>query len=401
MEFVFVVLGDSIPDGLLLKAAQWLPTRIVRLQSPTRGALESVLAAERFIQPAAPLLISDGSHVVEWLPTHDIDELLDARGCAAAVTVTRSDDARWSYATVDYDGCVSSVQEKTRISSTALTGLYMWRNGADFLKDAHEAMRSGPRLRGRMYVAPVLNYTVARRAAVRALPVLAVHSLRTHAETAAYADRHYALLRDAEFEEVHAVMRAKWNLRQAQFTWNAACDTRTCVAAYTPATRANFRDDHNALAGIHEAFGNHLLYAVDGSLHLTFLKLTHFAKEPHAPPDDALFEALVYQTMKPFCVEFKEVIVTADSVVMVGVPDAPINDIRQLFLRAFEGAPGHQDICHATLVRFTRPLTEAELKSLAQLSRKLVGVVMHVSELRLATCDYAMRTPRAEVVYKL
>ena len=127
MEFVFIVIGDSISDSLLSRATQWLPARVVRLNAPTRGALESVLAAEQFIRPSAPLLISDGSHVVEWRPGHDIDDLLDARNCAAAVSVTRSEDSRWSYATVDPDGLISSVQEKSRISNTALTGLYVWR----------------------------------------------------------------------------------------------------------------------------------------------------------------------------------------------------------------------------------------------------------------------------------
>jgi HAD superfamily hydrolase (TIGR01509 family) len=401
MEFVFVVLGDSIPDSLLLKAAQWLPTRIVRLQTPTRGALESVLAAEQFIRPCAPLLISDGSHVVEWRPGHDIDELLDVRGCAAAVSVTRSEDSRWSYANVDSDGYVSSVQEKTRISNTALTGLYMWRRGADFVRDAREAVRVGPRVRGLMYVAPVLNYAVSRHERVRAFAVEALHSLRTHAEAAAYAGRHYALARDAEFEEVHAVMRAKWSTRQALFTWNAAADGRTCMAAFAPATSANFRDDHNALLPIHVAFRDHLLYRVNANLHFTFLKLTGFSDEPPAPPNDVLFEALVYQSLKPFCVEFKEIIVTADSILMVGVPDIPLNDIRRTFLKHYEGALGQQDICHATLVRFTRPLTDAEHDSIKTLNRALAGVVMHVSELRLAACDYAMLTDKVELVYQL
>ena len=401
MEFVFVLMGDSISDGLLLKAAQWLPTRIVRLQTPTRGALESVLAAENCIRPGAPLLISDGSHVVEWLPGQDIDALLDARGCTAAVTVTRSEDTRWSYANVDSDGCISSVQEKTRISNTALTGLYMWRNGADFIRDAREAVRLGPRVRGLMYVAPVLNYAVSRHERVRATSVAASHSLRTHAEAAAYASRHYALSRDAEFEAVHAVMRAKWRTRQAQFTWNAAADGRTCVAAFAPATTANFRDDRNALAPIHAAFNSHLLYRVGENLHFTFLKLTGFRLEPHPPPDDVLFEALLYQSLKPFCVEFKEIIVTADSILMVGVPDIPLNDIRRAFLKHYDGAPEQQDICHATLVRFTRPLTDAEHASIAKLNRRLAGVVMHVSELRLAACDYAMLTQKVELVYKL
>ena len=394
MEFVFVVIGDSIPDSLLLKATQWLPTRVVRLNAPTRGALESVLAAKQFIRPTAPLLISDGSHVVEWRPGHDIDDLLDARNCAAAVSVTRSDDSRWSYATVDPDGLVSSVQEKSRISNTALTGLYMWRSGAEFLRDAHEAVVSGPRLRGLMYVAPVLNYVIGRHERVRALDVQGMHSLRTHAEARAYANRHYALSRNAEFEAVHAVMRAKWSTRQGLFSWNAAADTRTCIAAYSPATRFTLRDDNDVLASVHTAFHEHLLFLVDTNLHFTFLKLTGFSEQPHAPPDDILFEALVYQNLKRFAIEFKEIIVTADSILMVGVPDIPLNDIRRTFLKYYDTAPEQQDICHATLVRFTRPLNDAERMSLLKLDRRLSGVIMHVSELRLAACDYAMVSKR-------
>ena len=85
---------------------------------------------------------------------------------------------------------------------------------------------------------------------------------------------------------------------------------------------------------------------------------------------------------------------TADSILMVGVPDIPLNDIRRTFLKYYDTAPEQQDICHATLVRFTRPLNDAERMSLLKLDRRLSGVIMHVSELRLAACDYAMVSKR-------
>ena len=228
-----------------------------------------------------------------------------------------------------------------------------------------------------------------------------MHSLRTHAEAGAYASRHYALSRDAEFEAVHAVMRAKWMKRQGLFSWNAAADTRTCMAAYSPATRFTFRDDKNVLASVHAAFHEHLLFKVDLNLHFTFLKLTGFSEQPQAPRDNVLFEALVYQNLKPFAIEFKEIIVTADSILMVGVPDIPLNDIRRAFLKYYDTAPEQQNICHATLVRFMRPLDDEERTNLLKLNRKLSGVVMHVGELRLAACDYAMLSERDEFVYEL
>ena len=386
MEFVFVVLDDSIPDGVLLKAAQWNPSRIIRLSRPTRGALESVLAARRFIRPAAPLLISDGSHVVEWLPGQDIDELLDARSCVAAVTISQSDDARWSYANIDSDGCVSSVQEKTIVSNNALTGLYMWRSGAEFERDADAAMK----MEGLRYVAPTLNFTVARHAPVRAVTVSAMHSLRTHAEVAAFSLRHYALNRDLEFGSVYSSMRSRWGGKEAIFSWDASKDTRTCVAAYALATASNFRDDRNALAPVQAAFASHLVYAVDVNLHFTFAKLTQFTEHRQPMVDESLFEALAYRTLKPFRIELNEIIVTSDSILMVGVPDIPVNDIRNTFFKYFDGAPAMQDICHMTLVRFTHPLSDDERRALGSLKRSLAGVVLRVTELRLAHCDYAM-----------
>jgi hypothetical protein len=209
----------------------------------------------------------------------------------------------------------------------------------------------------------------------------------------------------ASFEKVHAVMRAKWKHQQAvPFTWNARTDKRTCVAAYAPATRNSFRDNLNALANIHDAFADHLIYTTDANLHFTFLKLTEFSEDPPTPPDGPLFESLVHQYLRPFSIVFTEIIVTSDSILMVGVPDIPVNDIRQAFLLAHErNSPTvqQQDICHATLVRFTRPLNNAERDSLATLNRKLVGVVLRVSDLRLAVCDYAMLSDRNETIYTL
>ena len=398
-EFVFVVLDESIPDGVLLKAAHWQPCRIVRLMEPTRGALESVLAAERFIRPAAPLLISDGSHVVEWLPGADIDDLLDAHSCTAAVTVSQSDDSRWSYANIDSDGFVSGVQEKTIISNNALTGLYMWRSGSDFLADAHEAMQAGPRtLR---YVAPTLNTTIARRGHVRAIRVHAMHSLRTHAEVSAFANRHYAMNRELEFGSVYHRMRARWLGKEANFTWDASTDERTCIAAFAPATTSNFRDDTGVIANIHAVFPGHLLYTVGANLHFTFAKLTPFTLERQPMVNEALFEALLYRTLKPFKVEFKELIVTADSILMAGVPDIPVNDIRKVFFKYFDKAPAMQDICHATVVRFTRALDDRERAALVALKRNITGVVLHVTELHLAHCDYAMLSDKSASVFQL
>ena len=402
MKFVFVVLGDSIPDAVLMRATNWLPTSIVRLPAPTRGALESVLAAERFICEDSPLLICDGCHVDEWRPGSDIDELLDARGCTAAVTVTPSYDERWSYATIDPDGFVSSVQEKAKISNHALTGLYMWRQGKDFIRDAKLAMSHGPRVRGRLYVAPVLNYTISSAGGrVRSVPVRYMHSLGTHSEVLQFALRNYALTRDVEFERVYCIMREKWRDLEARFTWNAATDTRQCVAAYTLATKSNFRDDSDVLSSVQSAFADHLIYTTDRNLHFTFLKLTKFCKGVGESVDAATFESLLYERVKQFAIEFKELIVTSDSVLMVGIPDIPVNDIRQDFRKYFPDMPQEQDICHATLVRFTRALNDNERAFLKSMTRRLAGVVLHVDEIRLASCDYPMLSERNDTIFKL
>ena len=402
MKFVFVVLGDSIPDAVLMRASSWQPTTIVRLAQPTRGALESVLAAEALVFGDSPLLICDGCHADEWGGSGNIDELLDARGCTAAVTLTPSYDERWSYATVDPDGFVSCVQEKARISNNALTGLYMWRRGEDFLSVAKKAMTHGPRVRGTMYIAPALNYTIASTGGrVRAILVRYMHSLRTQSEVARYGMRYYAMNRETEFERIYEKMRNRWRLLEGKVTWDASVDTRRCMAAYTPATGSNFRDDSGTLLAIQMQFADHLVYLPDKNLHFTFLKLTSFSTDAPAAFNVATFESLLHQHVKPFAIEFKELIVTSDSILMVGIPDIPINDIREDFRKYFPDMPHEQDICHATLVRFTRALNTAEMEILKQMRRRLAGVVLHVDEMRIASCDYPMLGEREDIVFKL
>lgn len=401
VRFIFVVLGDAVSDALLYEAtAHSAPTSVVRLRRPTRGALETCLAAAHLLEPGAPLVVVDGRHVVEWPPGQDADDLLllaPAAGDAAAAVVV-CDDPRWCYAAVDASGSrILEVGEKSRISELALTGLFFWRTAASFLADARAVVSSGRRVRGNFFVASALTAAAARGASVRAARVAAMHSLRTQAEVAAYEAVHFARNRVAEAAGVLADMRARWKGAAVTVGVDPRGDARRCLALYAPAAAASLALGAAAAAAMGDIardFSTHLVYDVDDNLHFTFMKLTDFSEQ--APAADATAaaaaEAIVTSRIAaPFYVDFGDIVVTSASILIVGVPDVDVNATRAELARYFPEAPFGQNICHMTLVRFVRELTDAESAAVARLPERLTGARMRVRSLRFGACDLAMR----------
>jgi dTDP-glucose pyrophosphorylase len=133
----------------------------VLLDAVTRGQAETVMRAEPFIAASEPLLIFNIDTMFRSptlrrnLAREDVDGVL---GCF------RSRGARFSFAVTDEQGWVTRVTEKEPISEYALTGLYHFRKGGDFLDSARAAILSRQLSKGEFYIAPLYNTLIARGA---------------------------------------------------------------------------------------------------------------------------------------------------------------------------------------------------------------------------------------------
>ena len=363
-RFVFVVMGDALPDAVLYAAVDYAPCTIVRLDAPTRGALETCLHAAYAVEKKAPLLVCDGGHVTHWAPGDDVDFLLDTRADVGVSVVRPSppDVAALSYCTLKDVDIVTEVAEKMRISDTALSGLYWWRSAEDFLTDARDAVESS-----RFYVAQAVQSAVDQRRGVRAVFADAMHALKNAADVAAYAPVHFARHVAAEYARVYDDLAARHDFYRAQEPVNVRDDERTCIAAYgelvnvPPAV-------HTLLGAIEATFSQrHVVYLPNGPhlLHVTVFKCTPFTEKNVSPFTLATAQThmtgLVAQHMKlPFHIRFTRIVATRDALVLCGVPDAPLDELRRNAARAFPNSPAGQTLCSATLVRFCVPLSSTE-----------------------------------------
>ena len=161
---IFIVLQEHL-DGFdaadrIERIMGERPYRIVALPKATRGQAETVLAAADWIDPDRDLVIFniDTTFLSERLRTALLDP---AAKCDGILGSFQASGPNWSYARLDADGYVAETAEKVEISHHALTGLYHFTRGDDFVRVARKAVQQDQRSGGEFYVAPLYNDLIA------------------------------------------------------------------------------------------------------------------------------------------------------------------------------------------------------------------------------------------------
>jgi HAD superfamily hydrolase (TIGR01509 family) len=137
----------------------------------TEGAACTVLTVKDAINNDDPLVIANSDQYLDW----DADNFYrclshpDYDGVISSFYQPNSSDLRWSYANIDSEGHVTDVQEKKFIGPIATTGIYGWKRGADFVRDAETMIERNIRVNNEFYVCPVYNQSIARGAHIRTL----------------------------------------------------------------------------------------------------------------------------------------------------------------------------------------------------------------------------------------
>lgn len=136
---------------------------IIVIDEVTDGAARTVLLARKFIDNERPLLIANSDQYIEFSSSDFIHSFLydpvESSFSAKISTFDGMRNPKWSYAAV-VDGKVTEVKEKVPISDHATTGLYMWRNGSDFVRFADQMITKNIRVNNEFYVAPVFNEAI-------------------------------------------------------------------------------------------------------------------------------------------------------------------------------------------------------------------------------------------------
>jgi bifunctional N-acetylglucosamine-1-phosphate-uridyltransferase/glucosamine-1-phosphate-acetyltransferase GlmU-like protein len=125
---------------------------VVRLEQPTRGAVETILAAG--IDPDETLLVANCDQLVrsEFILTDPAD------GWIGTFTSTNE---HHSYVRT-FDGVVDGIAEKRVISNEAVAGVYVFRGGELFNAAATAVLDRDERVLGEFYLSTVLAEMVRR-----------------------------------------------------------------------------------------------------------------------------------------------------------------------------------------------------------------------------------------------
>lgn len=158
-NLIFIVRLDHIYNfsiDKILKQKFGDDIQIVVLDKITRGALETCVLAEQYIDNDIPLLIytPDVYFEPQFKPSAIPD---DSEGFLLTFLANSADH---SYSQCDINGKVSRVVEKEVISEHANVGLYYFNSGKEFLKYGKEVIDNNMLVKNEFYIAPMYNLMI-------------------------------------------------------------------------------------------------------------------------------------------------------------------------------------------------------------------------------------------------
>ena len=167
-NYIFIIRSDSdtLPsndtvgrgiDKLLLSLVP--KCTIVRCEHKTEGQIGSILLAEKYINNNDPLIIANDNQWLDW----DIEKMLGiflfekVDSLLELITFTSDGNHRYNYVELDDNNNVICIKQNRPITQLAMTDVYFWRRGEDFIRCAHRMTSLNKRIRGEFCTLLVVN----------------------------------------------------------------------------------------------------------------------------------------------------------------------------------------------------------------------------------------------------
>lgn len=165
-QLIVVIREDDddafgLADAIRAASAE---ARIVRIDSNTRGAVETALRAESVLDPELPMVILDCDIAFESARYFEsITAAAEAGSAVDGVLLSfPSREARYSYAETDETNRVIRTAEKDPISANALMGSYFFSRADTFINAGHALVaRQVSATMPEFYVSLVFNILIA------------------------------------------------------------------------------------------------------------------------------------------------------------------------------------------------------------------------------------------------
>lgn len=189
VKFIFLVRREdlekyNLQDMLRLLAPN---SEIIGLKNPTRGAAETVLAAEHLINDNKPLAIINGDQYMQW-NSNEFFYSMVADQCDGGIVTFESVHPKWSFVKIAENGFVSETAEKKPISNKATAGVYYFKKGSEFVKYARQMIEKGITTNSEYYVCPVYNEMISDGKKIRSFPIKNMWSFATPEDVKEFAD---------------------------------------------------------------------------------------------------------------------------------------------------------------------------------------------------------------------
>ena len=174
---------------LVREIEQKYPVSFIGIDGLTEGTACTVLHARKFINNDTPLIIANSDQIVDFDPKDFVDDCFRRNLDGSILTfIDKARDPKWSFARIGAEGLVDEVKEKQPISDYATVGIYLFRNGVDFVDGAIEMILQRDRVNNEYYTCPTYNYLIntGKRIGVYDVPDKAMHGIGTPEDLEAY-----------------------------------------------------------------------------------------------------------------------------------------------------------------------------------------------------------------------
>lgn len=134
----------------------------ISVEKLTQGACCTALSAHEIINNNLPVVFADSDNIFNNQTFNAFINDCLVRHLDGSLLTFNTDKECYSYAAIDEDGIITHTREKEVISNHAITGVYMFSRGADFVKCAIDMMIYGDKAKNEFYMSNVYNYATKR-----------------------------------------------------------------------------------------------------------------------------------------------------------------------------------------------------------------------------------------------
>lgn len=158
-QFIFVIL-EKHSNVLYSHLKNIKPDCIITsVPELTRGAVETALAAQEYINNDDPLIITNSDQIFEWNKEKYV-EYLHESNTDADVVVVNANTNKFSYIKLDENNFGLKLTEKEVISDNALVGIHYWKKGKYFVDSGKKLIERDIRAKNEFYVSLSYNLLI-------------------------------------------------------------------------------------------------------------------------------------------------------------------------------------------------------------------------------------------------